>query len=442
MTKLKIKDGEMTTINYLENWHTIKLGDIVKEIIDNRGKTPPITSNGYELLEVNSIKSGYRHPDYSKVEKFINETTYRNWFRSGHILKDDLIIPTVGTIGGLAISPENRGSIAQNLIALRLKREVNPLFIYYLLSSLDYREKILNLDIGGVQPSIKVPHLVNLDITIPKPLTQAKVVGILSSLDDKIEMNRKINKNLEKLAGTIFKKWFIDFDFPNENGEPYRSSGGKMIDSELGEIPYRWQIELLTDFVTIDKGLSYKGVDLGDEGKNLLIGLKCFERGGGFRIDGAKQFSGEFKSQHLLNPGDLIVAMTDLTQGAEVLGKPAIVPIINNAEHLIASLDVSILRPKNQQISKIYLYTLFMRQETQDYLFGYSNGSTVLHLSIKGLNEFKLVVGPDDILQKFNNIIELIFIQAQIFNSEIHNLQIIRDSLLSRLMSGKIRVKI
>jgi len=316
----------------------------------------------------------------------------------------------------------------------------NNTFLYYLLKA--YKSCICEKETGTVYGSVTRTDIAELELPFPSKEGQEKIAEILSSLDDKIELNRKINKNLEKLAGTIFKKWFIDFDFPNENGEPYRSSGGKMIDSELGEIPYRWQIELLTDFVTIDKGLSYKGVDLGDEGKNLLIGLKCFERGGGFRIDGAKQFSGEFKSQHLLNPGDLIVAMTDLTQGAEVLGKPAIVPIINNAEHLIASLDVSILRPKNQQISKIYLYTLFMRQETQDYLFGYSNGSTVLHLSIKGLNEFKLVVGPDDILQKFNNIIELIFSQAQIFNSEIQNLQIIRDSLLSRLMSGKIRVKI
>lgn len=425
-----------------EEWSDFKLGDLVEEIIDNRGKTPPVVQEGYELLEVNSIKSGSRTPDYTEVEKFVNKETYDNWFRTGHIQNKDIIIPTVGTIGNVAISLQNRGSVAQNLIALRLNKKCSPIFIYYLLSSPEYKEKLLNLDIGGVQPSIKVPHLLNLRISILKLAEQKQIAEILSSLDDKIELNRQINANLEKIASTLFKRWFVDFEFPDENGKPYKSSGGKMIDSELGSIPEGWKVGFLTDFVNIGKGLSYKGSDLDDEGRDVLVGLKCFERGGGFRVDGIKRFKGDFKEQHLVNRGDLIIAMTDLTQGAEVLGKPAIIPNIDKADNIIASLDVSILRPKTLEITKAYLFVLFMRKETQDYLFAYSNGSTVLHLSIKGLNEFKLVVASDTILQRFNNIVDPIFENVQILNEENQDLIQARDSLLPRLMNGKIRTNL
>lgn len=426
----------------LNDWSTFKLGDLVEKIVDNRGKTPPIVFSGYELLEVNAIKSNSRTPDYSEVEKFVNEDVYKNWFRTGHIQKYDIIVPTVGTIGNVSISLQDRGSVAQNLIALRLNKKCDPLFVYYLLSSPQYKENILNLDIGGVQPSVKVPHLLNLEILIPDYIEQKQISEIISSIDDKIELNQQIIVNIEKLASVLFKQWFVDYDFPDRNKKPYKSSGGKMINSEeFGEIPEDWKIQLLTDFVDIGKGLSYKGSDLNNGGKNLLVGLKCFERGGGFRFDGTKQFNGEFKSQHVLTPGDLIVAMTDLTQGAEVLGKPAIVPNIKNAEHMVASLDVSILRPKIKLISKAYLYSLFIRQETQDRLFGYSNGSTVLHLSIKGLTEFKLAIAPDNVFNDFNSIVEPIFDQIQILNSEIQSLRTLKKSLLPALVNGRIRVK-
>lgn len=412
MTKLKIKDGEMTTINYLENWHTIKLGDIVKEIIDNRGKTPPITSNGYELLEVNSIKSGYRHPDYSKVEKFINETTYRNWFRSGHILKDDLIIPTVGTIGGLAISPENRGSIAQNLIALRLKREVNPLFIYYLLSSLDYREKILNLDIGGVQPSIKVPHLVNLDITIPKPLTQAKVVGILSSLDDKIEMNRKINKNLEKLAGTIFKKWFVN----------------------IGDnLPEGWRIGKIHDLIRIESGFPFNSTMFDCDGDYKLVTIKNVQDG--FFVpectNSLSRIPLKMPPHCKLRSGDILLSLT---------GNVGRVCQIYSENYLL-NQRVANLVPINEN-NRAFTYFLFRQKDFQNTLMNISHGTAQQNLSPIETKSLDILIPSQEILDRFADAANPIFQKLVENNKEIGALSTTRDALLPGLMSGKIRVKI
>ncbi|WP_041360133.1 hypothetical protein [Nitrosomonas sp. Is79A3] len=113
----------------------IPLGNLVDVVVDNRGKTPPISEIGYELLEVNVISQESRTPDYSKIRKFVSEETYRSWFRKGHLKPGDILVPTVGTIGNVALIQEQRGSIAQNLIALRLKSGVDSRYIYYFLSS-------------------------------------------------------------------------------------------------------------------------------------------------------------------------------------------------------------------------------------------------------------------------------------------------------------------
>lgn len=100
-------------------WKMTTLGEVAEKIVDNRGKTPPITIFGFELLEVNTISENQRTPDYSKVTKFVDEKTFKSWFRTGVILENDILIPTVGTTGNISFSNVARGSIAQNLIALR-----------------------------------------------------------------------------------------------------------------------------------------------------------------------------------------------------------------------------------------------------------------------------------------------------------------------------------
>jgi type I restriction enzyme S subunit len=438
----KYKETEIGTIP--EEWDVKALGEVLDITSSKRIFMSEYVNSGvpfYRGKEIIEKANGDR--DIS-TQLYISEKRFSEIEdKFGAPREGDILMSSVGTLGvSYQVGKNERFYFKDgNLTWFRNYAEnIWPIYIQYWLRSPVGQRSILSTAIGSTQPALTIDGLKKIVLALPQKQEQKRITEILSSLDYKIELNRQINDNLEKTVSMLFKRWFIDFNFPDKNGKPYKTSEGKMIESELGEIPNEWQLRLMTDFVNIDKGLSYKGSDLNDGGKNLLIGLKCFERGGGFRADGTKRFAGEFKKQHLLNAGDLIVAMTDLTQGAEVLGKPAIVPNINDAEHLVASLDISILRPKTQQISKAYLYTLFMRQETQDYLFGYSNGSTVLHLSIKGLNEFKLAVAPDDILQKFNDIIEPIFSQIQILNDELQNLQTIRDSLLPRLMSGKIRV--
>jgi type I restriction enzyme S subunit len=216
------------------DWIKTTLGEVVDFVVDNRGKTPPLVEDGYELLEVNAISDNAREPDYSKVSKFVDEETFRNGFRKGTVKKGDVLIPTVGTIGNVAYSKEDRGAIAQNLIALRTKIEHNSLFLYYFLTDPNTKKALLNLDIGGVQPSIKVPHLLDMQVVFPPLPEQIAIASVLSAFDDKIELLREENKTLEEIGQTIFGEWF-----------------GKYSPDRPDDLPKGWRVGKLGEVVDI-----------------------------------------------------------------------------------------------------------------------------------------------------------------------------------------------
>ena len=196
----------------MSDWKEYKLGDCREFIIDNRGKNPPLSDSGYELIETNMISSNNKYPDFDKVTKYVSEDTYNNWFRKGHPKIGDILISTVGNIGKVAIVNEDKGCIAQNLIGLRVNEKIIAEYLYYFLIKKDTQDQILSLNIGSVQPSIKVPHLLNLEIKIPELLKQKECIQVLSKLDDKIQLNTQINQTLEQIAQALFKSWFVDFD--------------------------------------------------------------------------------------------------------------------------------------------------------------------------------------------------------------------------------------
>lgn len=175
----------------------MKISDLLERTIDNRGKTPPVGSDGHCLLEINCITGSGKYPDYTLIKKYVSDETYNTWFRSGHPRKGDILIPTVGTLDAIGVMDRNDCCIAQNIVAFRAKEDVcDGDYLYYLLCNPKVRQRVLNLDIGAVQPSIKVPHLKNLDVEIPELSVQKKIAGVLSRIDKKIALNEEVNKNL------------------------------------------------------------------------------------------------------------------------------------------------------------------------------------------------------------------------------------------------------
>ena len=213
----------------------LRLDQCLERIVDNRGRTPPLSSDGIEMIEINALEDKRKSPAYENIKKFVSKETYATWFRSGHPKRGDTLISTVGAIGRVAYFHAERGCIAQNIIALRPRRDIlDPEFLYYYLASTDTQARLANLNIGVAQPSLKVPHLMAIEIsTLPLPI-QRRIASILSAYDDLIENHRKRIAILEEMARRLYREWFVHFRYPGHESVP-------LVDSPLGKIPRGWR---------------------------------------------------------------------------------------------------------------------------------------------------------------------------------------------------------
>ena len=315
----------------------------------------------------------------------------------------------------------------------------DPKFAFYILKSLTLK----TYNSGSAVPSLNRNYIHLISLAVPQNLKEQKAIAkILSDLDSKIELNQKMNKTLEAIAQAIFKHWFIDFEFPNEEGKPYKSSGGEMVDSELGDIPKGWEVRKLADLMYLEKGLSYKGKFLSESGIPL-INLGCISPKGGFINEGIKYYIGDFSKRHTVEVGDILIANTDITQKREILGSPMIVPdnldmksTILFTHHLYAVRFLDSINTKNKE----FVYCLMKTRNYGDYVKTYATGTTVLAIPKEAVHNFKFAY-PNEVLMNYFSDLSKNIINKMQRNQNFNNLlSAVRDSILPKLMSGKIRV--
>jgi len=312
-------------------------------------------------------------------------------------------------------------------------------YVYYLAISSIIREPAIK-SMSGTSGRQRVDPDIFKQIQVPAPDLdeQQSIAKILSDLDEKIELNNEMNKTLEEIAQAIFKSWFIDFEFPNENGDPYKSSGGEMFDSELGMIPKGWYVDNLGKFVEVVKGCSYNSIDL-KPSNTALVTLKSINRGGGFNKNGYKEYVGKYRDNQIVKEGDILLAQTDLTQNGDVIGRPAFFHGKTIYSKVIASLDLQIIRPSNG-FSKYFVFYLLETDLFHEHALSYTNGTTVLHLDKNAVSEFRCIIPKNEILDLFDASISQILRLENNNLKEVNHLTEIRDLLLPKLMTGKIRV--
>jgi type I restriction enzyme S subunit len=191
--------------------------------------------------------------------------------------------------------------------------------------------------------------------------------------------------------------------------------------------------------VSLIKGRSYASSEL-KESPTALVTLGSFQRGGGYRPDGLKGFTGRYHEEQVVAAGELVVAITDVTQAAEVIGRAAIVRSDRKYERLVASLDVIIVRPIVDALSPLFLYELLRSRDYLDHISGYTNGTTVLHLDVEGLRRYLLTMPGPNVLKAFESFARGVFKRNTINEAEGENLALLRDRLIPELISGKVRL--
>jgi type I restriction enzyme S subunit len=310
----------------------------------------------------------------------------------------------------------------------------------YIFYSLKLELKRLKEKAQGSQTKFLTMPILN-DISIPKLdlKSQQKIAVVLSSLDSKIELNNKINAELEAMAKTLYDYWFVQFDFPDKDGKPYKTSGGKMVwnDELKREIPDGWAVEELKKHITIERGISYKGTDIQDVGIPM-VNLNSFYLDGRYKYEGIKYFSGSVSDSKVIKTGDLMIATTDVTRNAYIIGKSFILPDLYEGK-VVASCDIAKVCISDE-LNKYYLDMLFNSDDYHRYIKGFASGTLVLHLDTKGIEWYKAVIPPKYLLNKFADFKANIDAKKNVTLKENQTLSELRDWLLPMLMNGQVTV--
>lgn len=368
-----------------------------------------------------------------------------------------------------------------HIIRVRLNQELcYPMFYYYFFSSRlgkNTMDKIIEQGAGAA--GIRGSDLAKLEVPYIEYSKQKEIADSLYSFDQKIQLNTQINQTLEQIAQALFKSWFVDFEpvrakvqalsdglsleqaelaamqtisgktpeeltalsqaHPDryaELAETAKAFPCEMVEIDGVEVPKGWEVKRIDEIANIIKGKSYKSSEL-EKSKTALVTLKSFNRGGGYRLDGLKEYTGKYKPEQEVFAGELIIAYTDVTQAADVIGKPAMVMSDSNYQHLVISLDVGVVRPFNN-VYKHFLYCLAMTDSFQAHTKSFCTGTTVLHLGKDAVPSFEFINPSNELLHVFYKQTSPIFEKINLHIEENKNLEKARDFLLPRLLSGEI----
>ena len=303
-------------------------------------------------------------------------------------------------------------------------------FIYYLLTQKHITDYLHTIGENSVSsyPSINPDDIANLKFTVPDLKTQQSITAILSALDKKIALNKQINARLEEMAKTLYDYWFVQFDFPDANGKPYKSSGGEMVFDETlkREIPKGWEVKKIESILTIGSGFPFNSKDYTDRGKYQIVTIKNVQDTylDLTKTDKVGKIPNNIKEFCILKKGDILISLTG-----------------NVGRICFVDMNNLLL---NQRVGKFichkeylhFFYLLFNRSESKERLEKLANGSSQSNLSpIEAVKD--LFVCPSNIvLEQFNAKVDLLFEKLLLNQQQNYHLTQLRDFLLPMLMNG------
>lgn len=468
----------MSKITTLAEYATIQGGYAYKS-------TDFLKTGKFKVLKIKNIRFGYI--DYSETDFISNQLSKKT--EEWKTKPKDILISMTGSgpnapaslVGRVARVGENEpiSFINQRIGRVVVNEKVDSDYIYYLLSQKSSQEYFVNNSTGSAnQVNINGNTILSLEVPCISFEESKKIAQILNAFDEKIHLNTQINQTLEQIAQALFKSWFVDFepvrakvqalsdglsleqaelaamqaisgktpeeltalsqtqpDRYAELAETAKAFPCEMVEVDGVELPKGWVVKRIDEIANIIKGKSYKSSEL-EKSKTALVTLKSFNRGGGYRLDGLKEYTGKYKPEQEVFAGELIIAYTDVTQAADVIGKPAMVMSDSNYQHLVISLDVGVVRPFND-VYKHFLYCLAMTDSFQAHTKSFCTGTTVLHLGKDAVPSFEFINPSNELLHVFYKQTSPIFEKINLHIEENKNLEKARDLLLPRLLNGE-----
>lgn len=411
------------------NFSKYILEDIIESFIDYRGKTPKKTNDGIPLITAKIVKRGRLNP----IQEYISVEDYDTWMTRGIPKKGSIILTTEAPLGEIAqLKTSEKVAFAQRVIVLYGKEEVvDNDFLKYYFQSKTFQHKLVERETGTTVTGIKSKELKKIEIEIPSDIVvQKKIANILNQVDSKIDLNNQMIDTLENMASTLFKRWFVDFEFPDENGNPYKSSGGKMIDSELREIPEGWRIGKLSDYGEVVGGgtPSKKKQEYYDDGNISWITPKDLSELKVTFIEKGKLSiteEGLKKSSAKLVPKGTVLFSSRAPIGYMAIAKNS----------LTTNQGFKSIVP-NEKMSSFFIYLWLKRN--LEMIKNLGTGSTFKEVSGGTMKNIDTVIPKSKTVSQFDEVIVPVFKLIEKCESENSNLINTRDTLLPKLLSGEI----
>ena len=293
----------------------LKLNDICKIGSSKRIHLSDYVENGvpfYRSKEIIELSEGnpISEPLFISHEKF-SEIKHKFPIPK----TNDILITSVGTLGVIHLAKDPNFYFKDgNLTWLREFNEniIDIDFLFYWLNSNFFKKQILNNNIGAVQKAITIDFLKKVDISLPDIPNQQSIAAVLSALDKKIALNKQINARLEEMAKTLYDYWFVQFDFPDANGKPYKSSGGDMVFDETlkREIPKGWEVKSLGEIISLERGVTYSKDSICNDKNGIGILRATNISGNNIDLNDLIYISGEVGKQQKLRPFDILIVMS------------------------------------------------------------------------------------------------------------------------------------
>lgn len=402
----------------MSDWKECRLGEIA---IVNMGQSPKSDTYNYEKNGVHFFQG---NRTFGRLLPTID--TYCS-SPTKIAEKNDILFSVRAPVGDINYSPE-KVCIGRGLCSIRMKSG-NQNFLFYLLNFV--KQQIINKESGTVFGSVNKTILENLIVKVPDLPTQNAIAEILSSLDEKIELNNKINQDLENLAQTLFKQWFIDFEFPDEKGEPYKSSGGEMMNSELGEIPKGWRVYSMDELLeTVSKTYPLKKV-------NEVVFLNT----------GDIQ-NGKFLHKNFSNPENLpgqakkSISQNDILYSEIRPANKRFAYVYFDSSQYVVSTKLMVLRSK-VEINSLFQYFYLTQQESINHLqhLAEARSGTFPQITFSEVSTLKIALPDFDLVNTFVEIALKPYYDNQFqIKEENESLIALRDTLLPKLISGELEV--
>ncbi len=408
----------------MSEWGKMRLGDIcsIKHGFAFKGEHITAVCNRNILLTPGNflIGGGYK---CAKL-KYYNGDIPTNYILSAN----DIVITMTDlskacdTLGYSAKIPCDNNVYLHNqrigLVEFNNKYEVHSEFIYWLLRSFNYQKFISNSATGSTVKHTSPKIIQSYEFDLPPLEEQKRIAGILGSLDDKIEINNKINANLEEQAQALFKRWFVDFEFPDENGNPYKSSGGEFIDSELGQIPNGWTVGELGNIIEL---FDFKRIPLSGNIRDKME-KKYPYYGAASLMDYVEDYI--FDGIYLLLGEDGTVVDT---KGFPILQYVWGKFWVNNHAHIMLGIN---------GYSVELLHVLLKITNVQQAV----TGAVQPKINQANLRAIKIVIPMTKFINELNNFIQPTYNIIRKNKIENQNLIQLRDTLLPKLMNNEIKL--